>query len=59
MFCVFFSAGIGRTGTYIALDILIEQGKQLGYVDVAACVATLRRQRVNMIQNLVLPIIIF
>ena len=53
---LFFSAGIGRTGTYIALDILIEHGKQLGYIDAAACVETLRRQRVNMIQNLVLSV---
>lgn len=50
---LFFSAGVGRTGTYIALDILTEQGKRLGYVDVAGVVASLRRQRVNMVQNLV------
>ena len=50
----YFSAGIGRTGTFIALNILIDQGKQLGYVDVAACVENLRRQRVNMVQNLVM-----
>ena len=49
-----FSAGIGQTGTFIALNILIDQGKQLGYVDVAACVENLRKQRVNMVQNLVM-----
>lgn len=47
------SAGVGRTGTYIALDIPTEQGKLLGYVDVFAFVAALREQRVNMVQTLV------
>lgn len=50
---IYSSAGVGRTGTYIALDILTEQGKALGYVDVCGCVAALRRQRVNMVQTLV------
>ena len=55
---IFFSAGIGRTGTYIALDILTEQGKHEDYVDIASCVGALRRQRVNMVQTLVLTILI-
>ncbi|XP_053395158.1 receptor-type tyrosine-protein phosphatase mu-like [Mercenaria mercenaria] len=46
------SAGVGRTGTFIALDYLTEQGKTLGYVDVAGCVTALRRQRVNLVQTL-------
>ena len=58
IYIYFFSAGIGRTGTYIALDILTEQGKQLGYIDAAACVELLRKQRVNMIQNLVFTILL-
>ncbi|XP_061181719.1 receptor-type tyrosine-protein phosphatase mu-like [Saccostrea echinata] len=46
------SAGIGRTGTFIALDYLIQQAKESEYVDVFGCVETLRRQRVNMVQTL-------
>ncbi|KAL3879811.1 hypothetical protein ACJMK2_032093 [Sinanodonta woodiana] len=45
------SAGIGQTGTYIALDYLVRQGKVEGHVNVSACVSSLRRQRVNMVQT--------
>ncbi|KAK3591264.1 hypothetical protein CHS0354_010629 [Potamilus streckersoni] len=45
------SAGIGRTGTYIALDYLLKQAKAEEKVDVPQCVQTLRSNRVNMIQN--------
>jgi protein tyrosine phosphatase len=45
------SAGVGRTGTYIALDILTEEGKDLGSVDVFNCVNKMRGQRVNMVQT--------
>nr|XP_034316262.1 uncharacterized protein LOC117685819 isoform X3 [Crassostrea gigas] len=46
------SAGIGRTGTFIALNYLVQQAKESGYVDVFECVETLRRQRLNMVQTL-------
>ncbi|KAL3879952.1 hypothetical protein ACJMK2_032228 [Sinanodonta woodiana] len=45
------SAGIGRTGAYIALDILVSQGRVEGNVNVSACVSSIRRQRVNMVQT--------
>ncbi|XP_064604746.1 receptor-type tyrosine-protein phosphatase U-like [Liolophura sinensis] len=45
------SAGIGRTGTFIGLDYLINQAKKEGHVDVPACVTLMRKQRVNMIQT--------
>jgi len=48
---IFSSAGIGRTGTFIALDILTEQGQTRGYVDPFECVTTLRNQRANMVQT--------
>ncbi|XP_052791575.1 receptor-type tyrosine-protein phosphatase kappa-like [Mya arenaria] len=46
------SAGIGRSGTYLALDYLAEQADVEGYVNVFQCVQNLRHQRVNMVQNL-------
>ncbi|XP_053378702.1 receptor-type tyrosine-protein phosphatase kappa-like [Mercenaria mercenaria] len=45
------SAGIGRTGTYIALDQLTEEGKCEGSVNVFNCVNRMREQRVNMVQT--------
>ncbi|WAR24538.1 PTPRU-like protein [Mya arenaria] len=45
------SAGVGRTGTFIALNILTEQASTMGYVDPVGCVNTLRRQRVDMVQT--------
>ncbi|XP_050400463.1 receptor-type tyrosine-protein phosphatase mu [Patella vulgata] len=46
------SAGIGRTGTFLALDYLIEEGKAGDSVDVVRCVSRMRTERVNMIQTL-------
>ncbi|NWJ04321.1 PTPRK phosphatase, partial [Crypturellus undulatus] len=45
------SAGIGRTGTFIALDFLLKMGKAEGKVDVFRCVQKLREQRVSMVQT--------
>ncbi|XP_015470817.1 receptor-type tyrosine-protein phosphatase kappa-like [Parus major] len=45
------SAGIGRTGTFIALDFLLKMGKAEGKVDVFHCVQQLREQRVSMVQT--------
>ncbi|KAK3606325.1 hypothetical protein CHS0354_041959 [Potamilus streckersoni] len=45
------SAGIGRTGTYIAIDYLYEEGKAAGSIHVFDCINNLRRQRVGMVQN--------
>ncbi|XP_071101726.1 receptor-type tyrosine-protein phosphatase epsilon-like [Haliotis cracherodii] len=45
------SAGIGSTGTYIAVDNLMEQAKMEGVVDVVSIVSNMRRQRTNMIQT--------
>ena len=48
-----YSAGIGRTGTYIALDALYKRGKVSGKVNVAEYVRVMRSNRMNMVQNYV------
>lgn len=49
----YFSAGIGRTGTLIALDRLIKEGQNESSVDVFKCVNSMREHRVKMVQTLV------
>ncbi|XP_065710475.1 receptor-type tyrosine-protein phosphatase V-like [Patagioenas fasciata] len=46
------SAGVGRSGTFIALDQLLQQMKQEKVVDVFGVVYTLRMNRYLMIQTL-------
>jgi protein tyrosine phosphatase len=49
----FSSAGIGRTGTYIALDALDQLGRKKGKVNVAEYVKKMRENRMNMVQTYV------
>ncbi|XP_019851757.1 PREDICTED: receptor-type tyrosine-protein phosphatase epsilon-like [Amphimedon queenslandica] len=46
------SAGVGRTGTFIAIDIALEQAKREGVVDIGGIVNRLRQQRMKMVQTL-------
>ncbi|OPL33901.1 hypothetical protein AM593_10592, partial [Mytilus galloprovincialis] len=48
---VHYSAGIGRTGTFIAIDSLYQHGKLVGYIDVKEYVQIMRKDRMNMIQT--------
>ncbi|XP_052763147.1 receptor-type tyrosine-protein phosphatase mu-like [Mya arenaria] len=46
------SAGVGRTGTYIALDILTKEGESEGSIHIPGCVINMRLDRANMIQTM-------
>ena len=45
------SAGVGRTGTFIGVDLALEQANDKGEVDIDGIVTRLRQQRTKMIQN--------
>ena len=47
------SAGVGRTGTFIAIDLALEQARKEGVVDIAGIVNRLRQQKMKMVQTLV------
>lgn len=47
------SAGVGRTGTFILLDTLLEKMKAEDCVDVYAALCKMRQSRVKMVQTLV------
>jgi protein tyrosine phosphatase len=50
---LYFSAGVGRTGTFIALDILQQMAIKQKSVDIFNCVQRLRNERMLMVQTLV------
>ncbi len=45
------SAGVGRTGTFITLDMALEQVNKEGLVDIAGIITRLRQQRTKMVQT--------
>ena len=49
--CLFFSAGAGRTGCYIVIDIMLDMAEREGVVDIYNCVKALRSRRINMVQT--------
>ena len=49
--CIVHSAGVGRTGTFICIDNVLEQVKKENKVDIAGTINKLRHQRMKMVQT--------
>ena len=45
------SAGVGRTGTLITIDCVMDQIQNEGVVDIAGIIKKLRNQRMKMVQS--------
>ena len=50
---VLHSAGVGRTGTFITIDNVLEQVSREGMVDISGTVIKIRQQRMKMVQTVV------
>ena len=50
---ILLSAGVGRTGTFIAIDAMMERLKSRGDVNVFEFVTEMRTRRMKMVQTLV------
>ncbi|XP_071489805.1 receptor-type tyrosine-protein phosphatase T-like [Diadema antillarum] len=44
------STGVGRTGTFITLDAMLDQAEEEGVVDIYSFVKNMREQRIKMVQ---------
>ena len=55
---LFFSAGVGRSGTYVGLDYLYDQAVSTGSVKVFDCVLSMRKHRINMVQTKVMLLLL-
>lgn len=48
---IFISAGVGRSGTLITIDIALAQAAREGIIDIAGIVGKIRSQRMKMVQS--------
>ena len=51
------SAGVGRTGTFITIDMVLQQIENEGIIDIPKIINGLRQQRMKMVQTPVSMII--
>ena len=51
------SAGVGRTGTFITIDMVLQQLENEGIIDIPKIINELRQQRMKMVQTPVSMII--
>ena len=47
------SAGVGRTGTFITIDHILEQREEEGVIDIPGVIQNLRQQRTKIVQTVV------
>ena len=47
------SAGVGRTGSFVVLDVMLQRMKEEGNFNIYEFISQLRTQRVYMVQSLV------
>ena len=52
-YVLYCSAGVGRTGTLITIDRVLDQIEKEKVVDIAGVIQHLRHQRMKMVQNAV------
>uniref|UniRef100_A0A4W5LT35 Tyrosine-protein phosphatase domain-containing protein n=1 Tax=Hucho hucho TaxID=62062 RepID=A0A4W5LT35_9TELE len=51
MLCSLHSAGVGRTGTFIALDRLMQHIREHEFTDILGMVSEMRSHRLSMVQT--------
>ena len=54
---ILYSAGVGRTGTFITIDMVLQQIENEGIIDIPKIINGLRQQRMKMVQTPVSMII--
>ena len=50
---VVYSAGVGRTGTFITIDHILEQRDKERVIDIPGVIQNLRQQRTKIVQTVV------